>query len=72
MDLYERAKAAGVEMSNHESDLYLKCGAVADALVKECDTHGNARRFRNQLDGALWWDIPFAYAPWWQKRGCLA
>ena len=35
LDIYTEAKAQGLEMDNHESDLYLKCGKEADALVEK-------------------------------------
>lgn len=63
---YDAAVAAGCEIDHHESDLYLKCSPEADAIVKRFGC--SAERFRSQIDGALWWDIPFAFLPWWERR----
>lgn len=68
--LYDKLKSAGQELDHHESDLYVKWTPEADAIIK---AHGgpeaaNARSFKNNKDGKRWIDIPFAYAPWWEKR----
>jgi hypothetical protein len=68
MSLYERLKAAGVPLDNHESDLYaLATPEAVRILATHPDTH-HTRTFVSQLDGQLWLDIPFAYTPWWEAR----
>jgi hypothetical protein len=67
--LYDKLKAAGQQLDHHESDLYVKWTAEANAIIR---AHGgpeaaNARSFTGQ-DGERWIDIPFAYTPWWKKR----
>lgn len=64
--LYEQLVAAGCEIDNHESDLYVKATPEALAIIKTFEFR-NVTRFRNQIDGEIWLDCPFAYDPFWQK-----
>ena len=67
--LYERAKAAALEMDSHDSDLYLKDTPEARRIVKEWQEasglDGAITYFRS--DGAQWMDIPFMFDPSWPK-----
>lgn len=67
--LYDAIKSAGVEHSNHESDLYLPDTEQARTILNDFPLQKSiAERFRNQVTGTTWIDIPFAYLPWWEKR----
>ena len=70
--LYEDVKNAGLTFSNHESDLYVQDSPAVRELLKKHGLHGvSAVKFVNQAPphkGELWWDIPFAYIPWWEAR----
>lgn len=69
MGIYERAKELGIEIGSHESDLYLPVNDQTRELVKEHRANGgSASTFINNIDGKLWYDIPFHYDPWWEKR----
>jgi hypothetical protein len=72
MSIYDELKAAGVEIDHHESDLYAKdCEATRRILGIENGKkrrNVSATRFRSQNDGSVWWDIPFMYQPYWDKR----
>jgi hypothetical protein len=76
MSLYKDAKAAGLEIDSHESDLYLKDTPEARALLAEHGKKGrrtyevdgwNVSTFTSQIDGARWLDIPFDYEPWYER-----
>ena len=72
MTLYERLKAAGIELDHHESDLYAKDSEQTRAIIEEHRKENNgyplsASRFRSKIDGSTWWDIPFYYDPFWPK-----
>jgi len=64
-EFYEAVKAKGVEIDHHESDLYIPVNDTTRALVKEYDCTGNVTTFVSNVDGKLWYDIPFAYQPFW-------
>jgi hypothetical protein len=51
---------------NHESDLYLKWTSESAELVKQYSK--NATIFRHAINGELYFDVPFAYEPWWTAR----
>jgi len=56
------------EIDHHESDLYLKVSDVSNILVSEYAFKQNVKKFTSNIDGKLWFDIPFAYDPFWDKR----
>lgn len=66
--IYEKLLAAGCEMSNHESDLYVKATETAREILKGYEHRENVTTFKNNIDGLTWYDVPFAYTPWWDKR----
>lgn len=66
--LWDEIKARGIPYDHHESDLYIPVTAETTALVRQYDRNHTAERFISQTDGKPWYDIPFAYLPWWEKR----
>jgi hypothetical protein len=66
--IFAAVKAAGIQYDNHESDLYIPVTPETTALVAKYDTNKTATRFTSQIDGKPWYDVPFAYLPWWEKR----
>jgi hypothetical protein len=63
---FQALKAAGCEMDNHESDLYVRATPEALAIVKA--SGWTYETFRHQVTGQLWLDVAFAYEPWWERR----
>ncbi len=55
------------EISHHESDLYLKITPVSLELVGNHEFGCNVTRFTSKIDGRLWFEIPFAYDPYWKR-----
>ena len=77
MSLYTDARDRGLEIDHHESDLYLKDTPEARALLAEHGKKGrrtyevdgwNVSRFKSEIDGTYWLDIPFDYEPWHLRR----
>jgi hypothetical protein len=67
--LYEAITAVGIPTSNHESDLYFPVSAESTAILACYPSHkSNARTFVNQVAGGHWYDVPFAFQPWWDAR----
>ena len=69
--LYEAVIARNIKHSNHESDLYLPVNPETTKLVKHY--YGDppsacVDRFRNQVEGGVWYDVAFAYLPWWENK----
>ena len=71
MKLYDKLESMGVKMDHHESDLYVNASQEVENLIIEMGYR--IYPFLNKIDGETWFDIPFAYLPWWRKRGmeCL-
>jgi hypothetical protein len=64
-DIYHDLLAAGVPLDSHESDLYAKVTPASRAIVTRSGHSFTV--FRSQIDGALWFDLPFAYLPFWER-----
>lgn len=73
MTIYEKALAAlpAADIAHHESDLYLRATPEASAMVAEHRREfgrTSVSTFIDQIDHALWFDVAFAYDPWWLER----
>lgn len=67
--LYEQLVSAGVATDSHASDLYCEVTPTSSKIVTAyLGPDGNVTRFRSQIDGRPWFEIPFAYDPFWVKR----
>jgi len=56
------------EIDNHESDLYVKKCLRSTAILEEYEFWGNVTTFRHQVTGERWYDVPFAYDPYWERK----
>jgi hypothetical protein len=66
MSLYSECVARGIPMQSHCSDLYIPVTPETTALF---DQFGKVpTTFVNQVVGGLWYDVPFAFEPWWVVR----
>lgn len=67
--IYSQAveKIPSSEIGSHQSDLYLKQTDESDKLIKNYEFKSNVTIFRCQTDGSPWYEIPFAYDPFWSK-----
>ena len=68
VSLYDRMKAAGVEIDHHESDLYVPVNQTTEAIIAQYRFKSNVTRFISQIDRKPWFDIPFAYQPYWDEK----
>ena len=70
--LYKALKDAGIETAAHESDLYFPVTPETRAILKRFPIQQwNATVFTNEAHpniGERWFDVPFAYDPYWQAR----
>lgn len=65
MSIYRRMIDAHVRVEHHESDLYVPFTEQTRALLADYD--GVVGCFVG-TDGRLWFDVAFAYDPWWEVR----
>jgi hypothetical protein len=69
MSIYTEMVAAGVPIESHFSDMYAPINDITTGIVNRYKCHGgNVETFISQLDDKLWYDVPFAYDPYWEKR----
>lgn len=68
MDLYDQMTAAGSIMDSHYSDLYVPVNDITRAIVRDYKYKKNVTTFKCQIDGKVWYDIPFAYKPYWEGK----
>jgi hypothetical protein len=76
--LYQRLLEAGCEISNHESNLYVKKTADSERIILEYKREVNDDHrgipdawvscFRNNNDRQTWYEVPMMFDPWWEKR----
>ena len=66
-DLYRHAVEQGLDRDSHASDLYLRVTPKAQALIMAYKFRSNVTTFKSQIDGSIWYDIPFAYQPFWER-----
>ena len=65
--IYEEMKALGIPIGNHYSDLYVLATPESEAVLKRHKEHSYSM-FKSRIDGEMYFDIPFAYEPYWEKR----
>jgi hypothetical protein len=73
--IYESLKFAGCRLANRESDLYVKVDKVSRRTIREAAEDGRLPNlptlFKADDGTGFWWEIPFAYEPFWEKRRAL-
>jgi hypothetical protein len=67
--IFELIQEASIPFDHHESDLYIPANeqtcVLLDNMVRK---PFGITTFVSQIDGKLWYDIPFAYIPWMRDR----
>lgn len=58
------------ERDHHCSDLYVKATPETTRIIRQYEYRRQIATFRDQTDPqrALWYDIPFAYLPYWENH----
>lgn len=67
LSLYEQCEQLGIETGHHESDLYIPVTEASMALIKAYKFRSNVTTFTSPIDNKRWYDVPFAYMPFWEK-----
>ena len=63
----EQLPAEHIDHTSYGSDLYLKVTPASKKLLENFEGGRYVQTFRDQIDGELWFDIPFAYIPFWEN-----
>lgn len=64
--IYNEIVKRGIQHANHCSDLYIPVTQETAQLLKEYDLR--ATTFENQVEGGIWYDVPFQYLPYWDRK----
>ena len=67
MSIHEQLKAAGCEIHNHESDLYVPVDEISAPIVNAWEFKNQVERFPDATNGRLMYCLPFAYDPYWNR-----
>ena len=67
MDIYEQLKKANIPLDHHASDLYAKVTPESQKIIESYPGKSHVTTFISNLDFESWYDIPFAYTPFWEK-----
>lgn len=55
------------EMGNHESDLYVPVTDETTKIISTYEYAENVSTFKDNISGRLYYDVPFAYYPYWEE-----
>ena len=68
MTIYQDMKDAKIKTRGHESDLYVLKTLRSTEIVGAYHSKQNVRTFTNPNDGLTWYNIPFAFDPFWDRK----
>ena len=74
MNLYDSLIEASCEIDHHESTLYVKVTPESTEIVNAAYHRGDistVSTFRSQIDGCMWYDVPFGYKPFCGKNNII-
>lgn len=66
MNIYQQISDAGIPIDHHESDLYALVTPESTAIINKYAFKCNVKTFTG-TNGQRYYDIPFAYEPFWEK-----
>ena len=69
IDLYnEIVKVAKPdEIGNWTSDLQCKATKAVSEIINRYEYRHMVTMFHSAIDGSIWYEVPFAFAPWWSN-----
>ena len=68
MSILDQARELGVEISNWCSDLYIPVTQETVKLINAYEFKQNVTTFRDETNGVLSFEIPFAYTDYYNKK----
>ena len=66
MTIYQELQAADIPIDHYESTLYAKITPESEKIIENYRWKEHVSRFMSQIDNTMWFDIPFAYDPFWK------
>ena len=70
LNIYEKAIEilSPKDIDHHCSDLYLRKTRQSEKLINDYEYRSQVSVFTSNIDNRLWYEIPFAYTPYWERR----
>jgi|WetSurMetagenome_2_1015567.scaffolds.fasta_scaffold338814_3 hypothetical protein len=65
--IYQMMKEKNIPIYSHESDLYVIVNDDSREIVRMYYFLHNVTKFINHIDGMEYFDIPFAFDPWYDQ-----
>jgi hypothetical protein len=62
------AKPHEDQIASWTCDLHCKVTPQTTALVEDCAFAHLITKFRSVIDGEMWYEVPWAYKPWWEEN----
>lgn len=69
-NIYEELGKSEVDCKSWQSNLYCPVNSVSTELINKYVFKSNVTTFRSS-DGQMWYDIPFAFTPFWNSKSNL-
>ena len=67
--IYDELVSREIQTDHHESDLYFPMTEETTEILNQYpDKFQSARIFRSNIDHNLWYEVPFAYMPFWREK----
>ena len=68
-NIYEQLKEVLLpeQMDSYASDLYVQVTEASKKIVENYEYKWTVKTFKSNFDGSKWYDIPFAYTPFWER-----
>ncbi len=67
-NIFHAVLSSGTPYASHETDLYIPVNEKTRKLIEDYEFKSNVTTFTNQVEGGIWYDIPFAYLPAWDCK----
>ena len=69
MNIYEEMVKVCLadEIGSHNSDLYVPVKPETKEIIEKYEFKASVSTFRDNISGRLYYDIPFAYSPYWKE-----
>lgn len=70
--IYKQLIQAKLKTSHHESDLYTPVVPESTKIINNYDKDRlSVETFISEIDNQEWYNIPFAYDPFWEKYSII-
>ena len=69
--MYQQLLELGMQedqLGNWCSDLYVLKNDISTKFINEYEFKCNVKTFKSNIDGLMWYDVPFAYSEYHEKK----